>query len=284
MKLVSDDSGRRAEVFRNDSDLFIIGNNYHCTFRAKSVNYTGVLAPDNAAGSTWIPIINPSMTSGWQNYEFTFTQAANNFADIRTPANTAIGIELDLDNIIIKEVVPEIVNTSTTIVRDVSVYSARFDGADSMLDLGDYNSLIGDITIFTWIKASSWGETNVGRLLANGRFDCRLRLTSNNIFCTSNNSTNAQSGTFTVDGTYCFIAITRTSTGITNIYFNGTLSGSGDQYSGTPVAGSNIFIGNLTGGNATFDGNIPVIKVIQGIATTKQIENYYNSTKRYFGK
>ena len=67
----------------------------------------------------------------------------------------------------------------------------------------------------------------------------------------------------------------------TNVVFskgNGIFNGS------SSFIGYGNFTGLANGGNATFDGNIPVTKVIQGIATTKQIENYYNSTKRYFGK
>jgi len=77
-------------------------------------------------------------------------------------------------------------------------------------------------------------------------------------------------------------------TGVT--YNNGVatfdgVDGTDDGISATPVAGTaNIIIGNNSSNNTTFDGNIPITKVVSGIATIKQIENYYNATKRYFGK
>jgi len=175
-------------------------------------------------------------------------------------------------------------NTSVSIVDDGGIKSMRFDGADSKLDCGSELAGSGDVTIISWIKPFSRGESGFSRIVDNNKLIC---------FMTTNNriSTSSDGGVTQVNSSndsivfleYSCVIITRTSAGVVNFYVNGVLSGSANQDSGTPAAGTtNFLIGNDNTQVRTFDGNIPITKLVSSILTTKQIEQYYNSTKRYF--
>ena len=57
--------------------------------------------------------------------------------------------------------------------------------------------------------------------------------------------------------TWYHIVCTSTDIGIANFYIDGVLSGTANQNSGTPTAGTtNIIIGNRNAGDRTFDGRI----------------------------
>jgi len=59
-----------------------------------------------------------------------------------------------------------------------------------------------------------------------------------------------------------------------------TLNNTADQNSGTPVAGtSNILIGNRADSARTFDGDIPMLTIVEGILTLEQITNFWYQTK-----
>jgi len=66
------------------------------------------------------------------------------------------------------------------------------------------------------------------------------------------------------------------------MYINGNLSGSANQNSGTPVAGSNIILGNVSGQTQDFDGLISNVRVINGLLSTQEIEQIYSSERRIY--
>ena len=79
------------------------------------------------------------------------------------------------------------------------------------------------------------------------------------------------------------LAITRTSTGGANIYIDGVLSGTANQSSGTPVAGST---NTLIGGNASNYGHkglIPSIRILNGILTAQEIAQMFSNEKDKYG-
>ena len=68
------------------------------------------------------------------------------------------------------------------------------------------------------------------------------------------------------------IIVTRTSVGVTQIYYNGELkTKSGAATSGTPIANNYIYIGNQADKSKTFNGNIYSVKVFKCILTSEQI-------------
>ncbi len=156
--------------------------------------------------------------------------------------------------------------------------STTFNGTTSLIDCGADLAGVGNITLLGWFNAVNFGESNLGSIANNGRLIIRVNTTNAVVSVTSDGSTFISSATNTVvAATEIFIAVTRTSTGVVNIYKNGALSGSADQASGTPAAGTtNLIIGNNAAASATFNGTISGIRIFSQILTTTQIGQIYN--------
>ena len=76
------------------------------------------------------------------------------------------------------------------------------------------------------------------------------------------------------------IAVTRAADGTANFYINGQPSGTPDQDSGTPVAGTtNVVIGNRLAGDRGFAGTIDDLSVYNRILTLQEIQAHYSMTK-----
>jgi len=183
----------------------------------------------------------------------------------------------------IGSLVPAVVNTSVVSVRDGSVYAMYCNGSTSKLDCGNYDDLTGDKSFIAWIKPYSLGESSVGRIFNNTKLDILIQAT-NKVSISSELSTYVHSANSSVKlGLWQLIVITRNSAGDeTNIYINGVLSGSADQDSGTPVAGSNIIIGNSTGQTQTFYGLIGNARIENGILSSAQAMQVYTSEVGYY--
>lgn len=185
-----------------------------------------------------------------------------------------------------------ITNTATTIKRAGSIWSADFNGSTSKLDYGNIDPLTGDITICGWVKARGLGENNAGRIIDNGSivFYCGFSGTQK-FFFSSDASTTITSAANSFFFSKCqFIVLTRTSAGVTNFYIGDyrtppTLSGTANQSSGTPLAGStNIIIGNKSNSIATWNGLISQLKIFKSILTQAQINQIWsNSVGGYYG-
>lgn len=175
-------------------------------------------------------------------------------------------------------------------VTDVAIkkQGAYFNGSTSKIDTG--TDMIGTkpITIMGWIKPHSFGDGVLkNRLIDNGMLYFALG-SNNNIGLTSDNATSVVSDTNSIFiNKYYFVAATRGIGGTANFYIGDkstapALSGSANQDSGTPVAGStNIFIGNRDFSDRTFDGLIPQLKVVEGILDIDQIAQYWSESLKY---
>jgi hypothetical protein len=76
------------------------------------------------------------------------------------------------------------------------------------------------------------------------------------------------------------VVATRDAAGLANIYLNGVLSGTADQTSGTPVAGTtNVQIGNNSSLVNTFDGYIDDVRIYNRVLTVAEINRIYNLGK-----
>ncbi|MDP1706480.1 MAG: LamG domain-containing protein [bacterium] len=154
-----------------------------------------------------------------------------------------------------------------------------FDALNTKIDTG--SDWIGTVTttVSAWIYADSYGEINVGRIIDNGKFI--FSMLSNKLRALSDGST----ATYSLDGsiqlnTWYYVTLTRTSAGVANFYVNGALSGSANQASGTPVAGTtNVIIGNNTGQTTTFDGRISDVRIYNRVLSAAEILAIYNSTR-----
>ncbi|MDP1706404.1 MAG: LamG-like jellyroll fold domain-containing protein [bacterium] len=161
----------------------------------------------------------------------------------------------------------------------------EFNGSTSKLDLGADFIGTGDYSVAGWIYVDSTGEDGMGRIIDNGKFS--LYIQSNILRLSSSLS----SGPWPVMGTIQYgqwyhIILTRTSASSNNVtsYINGVLSGTANQSSGTPVAGTtNVVIGNNSGGSGTFDGYIYRLKGYNRILNTTEIQQLFNSQRFLFG-
>ena len=185
----------------------------------------------------------------------------------------------------IGSLVPAVVNTSVVSVRDGSVYANYYNGSTSKLDCGNYDDLTGDKSFIAWIKPYGWGEGGFGRIMQNGKMDLYKSTTNSKYSFKSNGSTIVSSANNSITlGVWQLIIVTRNSAGDeTNFYINGVLSGSADQDSGTPVAGStNITIGTDNGSARTFYGLIGNTRIENGILSSAQAMQVYTSEVGYY--
>ena len=159
--------------------------------------------------------------------------------------------------------------------RGVANSALDFDGANTKIDCGSDFIGTSACTIEAWIYLDGWGEGGVssqlGRILDNG--NCKL--TVNSDYLSPNNNLLFQSitGAETVARSaanslslnqWYHIVVTRTSANpaLANLYINGVLSGTANQSSGTPTAGTtNVIIGNNNAQTLTFDGPIARVDI-----------------------
>ena len=162
---------------------------------------------------------------------------------------------------------------------DVQSEYTDFDGVDGYLDLGSDkpSDLTGDVTFSAWINATGWGEGNYGRIISNGRFIVHTYSNGSiTVFSAGITAATSAIGALSLS-TWHHVLATRTSAGITNIYIDGSLSGSADQSSGTPVAGTtNTLIGNRAAGDRTFNGYIDDIKIYNRALSATEVLALYN--------
>lgn len=178
--------------------------------------------------------------------------------------------------------------TAVTVKRIGQKYSADFNGTTSLIDTG--SDLIGTkaVTVCGWIYPRSIGEIE-GRILDNGKTVLNV-VTAGRFGFYSNAFTNiALSASFAwSNNNLKFILITRTATGVVNFYIGDlsnapSLSGTANQNSGTPVAGTtNVIIGNNSDATRTFDGNISMLQIYEGILDLDTITNIWSESRNNF--
>ena len=181
--------------------------------------------------------------------------------------------------------VPEPVNTATTIVKDGEVNAMDFNGTNSQIICGDYDTLDEDLTIITWAKPYGWANGDF-TIFDNESF--KLRAASDHSWIVISNSPTfaiSADNSFVEDEWQSVIA-TRTSAGVTNIYINGILSGSADQSSGVPEAGIYDFsVGARSAdGHSQFDGLIGDVRILKGLLSTEEINQIWTSEKHKYLK
>lgn len=173
-----------------------------------------------------------------------------------------------------------ITNTAVTLARTGSIYSMLLNGTSSRLNLGTFNTLVGNKTFICWINTNKYGVSNP-RIIDNSKL----------LFYVANTGTlRMQSDGFTdVGGTvgviklgsWVMVVATRTSAGVTNFYVNGVLSGTANQSSGTPVAGSTCYIG-VNSGSEYYTGYLSALRIINGILTAQEISQLFSNERRNY--
>lgn len=178
-----------------------------------------------------------------------------------------------------------ITNTSVSVVRKGGQYIINSNGTTSTLALGSDFLGITDLTIIGWIYAFGWGETSGdGRIITNTKAIAKINDTNDTLNFTSDGSTFAVGASNALNlSAWYFVAITRTTNGTTNLYVGSKdaapiLSGTANQDSGAPSAGSTVYLFSNNGAT-TFNGLSLGIKASSKIMTIQQITQFWSSTK-----
>lgn len=176
---------------------------------------------------------------------------------------------------------PSTIQTWDTLPSGVTV--PLFNGTTDMLDLwSEFVGVLG-VTVLLWVKPLSWGEDGVsGRLLDNGKLVMAVYgSTHQSLYCSSDGgATGVYSASSSVAlSAWQSVAITRDNDGAVNFYVDGVLSGTANQNSGTPTAGTtNVIVGNNNAGDKSFYGYLSGMKIAPAIYTAAQVLAWHNDT------
>ena len=142
----------------------------------------------------------------------------------------------------------------------------------------------GAKTIAAWVYLRGWGEGttalssllyyDLGTAIAFASASARIRVSRDNL------STNIFSNNSSIQlNTNHHIVVTSTAAGVTNIYIDGVIAATANQAAGTPIDGGDLYIGNNSTGEYTFDGMISPIRIYDRVLTATEVLDLYNKTK-----
>ena len=153
-----------------------------------------------------------------------------------------------------------------------------FDGTDTLIDTGVDMIGIKPLTVSALIYPTNW---NNGRVIDNGKVVFFIHPLNDILAFTSNGPgipTAESAYNAIVLGNWYHVCATRTVAGITNIYINGTLSGTANQDGGASEAGtSNVFIGSTSTSTSNFYGKIAKVQFYSFVMSAGQVANLYQS-------
>jgi hypothetical protein len=180
------------------------------------------------------------------------------------------------------EIIPSVTNTSVSLVKDGDRNVMSFNGSASKLDCGSYDGLVGDKTFIAWVNPINV-STITNQLFGNGKLAIAT-VQSGSVYVYSDGATVKQGVAGSIKAKkWNFIVVTRTSTGITNIYVDSVLSGAANGSSGTPAAGTeSLKIGYNPLAGAYYKGTVDKVRIIDGILTTNEISQIYSNEKQYY--
>lgn len=185
------------------------------------------------------------------------------------------------DNLADTNVIDSVGANTGTAARNTNLFSATgkiglaldFDGADDKVNCA--SDFIGTqaVTICAWIYPQGWGEDDLGRVVDNAKTRFWLTTVDDTILFHSDGATNTTAAVNAIVlNTWTFVAVTRTTAGVANIYINGVLSGTANQDSGAPEVGiGNVFIGNASGATRTFNGLIDNLMIFSRVLSAVEI-------------
>ncbi len=167
----------------------------------------------------------------------------------------------------------------TTGIHGEADGACLFNGTTSKIDSGKDMIGIKPLTIEVWIYLNGWGESTNGRIVDNGKTLFWVAGAFEVLYFRSDGATSVRSDDGSIVlSTWTHACVTRTLAGVTNFYINGVLSGGADRDSGVPAVGaSNVFIGNISDGDRTFDGKIAKLKLRSYVMSAGQVSNLYQS-------
>jgi hypothetical protein len=167
-------------------------------------------------------------------------------------------------------------NTGTISKAVSSKEGLVFNGKDSTATVTGSSGLTGDVTISGRVYLNGWGGSTVGQIITSGQLIISVASSGSMLRISRNgNSTFAICVISGLSKWYNF-SITSLSSGVSNIYINGVLSGTANQSAGTPVSSTFWNVGNSSALNRGFDGTISDLRIYNRILTTSEIQAYHN--------
>lgn len=155
-------------------------------------------------------------------------------------------------------------------------YYCPSDSGAGRADISGNLNLVGDITVSVIINAKEVNNV-YGRIISNGDFNLQTNVTAQSFALKSNSSATPVLSGPIPKLEWLLLTVTRTSSGVTNFYYNTALSGAANQSSGTPAAGSSqYYIGNTPAFNRSFSGYIDSFSISRDIKTIGHITSRYN--------
>lgn len=144
-------------------------------------------------------------------------------------------------------------------------FGGKFDGSDDLFTIETDPIGILPVTIVADILLTgAYPVGSANRILDNGKLWLGCQGGGNDrIFLSSDGGTSSYTPTssFVANTRYRLVA-TRTAAGIANIFLQGSLSGTANQNSGTPAAGTTLLtVGNRVAGDRAFAGWIKEVRV-----------------------
>lgn len=159
-----------------------------------------------------------------------------------------------------------------------------FDAVDDLLTFESDFIGTNALTVMGWLKlGTNYGASALGRIVDNGKFVLFVRGATQDIAVMSDGSTAAIAAAGSIQlGVWTHVAITRTaaSPSRVNIYINGQLSGTANQSSGNPAAGtSNVVVGNRLAADRGYKGWINDMVIVPQVLSLQYIQRHYELTK-----
>jgi len=249
--------------------------------------FTAKKTPGNQSIRLWDGVANfyQAITDEYEEYEMEFV-CSHTVNCYITPADMSAGEIVWIKDWRLEELIPEVVNTDIEVVKEGQIRVPRFNGSTSKVDCGDYNDLTGDITILSWVSSSGSQGIESPQIIKRGDLAFAINTTWGQLFVTSDDSTYANSGNFSIMSDDMFLAtLIRKASGEVTFYINGKQEDTADQDSGTPVSEViSTKIGNNVGSNRGWKGLIPEVIILEGLLTPAEISQYFSSTKHLYNK
>lgn len=135
----------------------------------------------------------------------------------------------------------------------------------------------GAITMTGWFNVNPSSIAAAGRVFDNGKTIWNIAGSASvpTFRFRSDGAANVNSGRIPL-GRWFFGSVTRDSSGTCNFYVNAALSGTANQASGTPAAGTtNVLIGNQNANGNEFVGQMTNLRIFNRVLTTAELSSLY---------
>ena len=169
--------------------------------------------------------------------------------------------------------------TSTAVVAGKLGQALKFSGVrDVIVTTSDFIGTSA-LTISAWIKPTG-NPAGAPRVVDNTKTLFYWGPTSSTINFKSDGVTSAITS---VNGSvplnkWTYVSVTRDAAGLASLYVNGVLSGAANRANGTPVAGSTVAIGGVSGGPTSnpFKGSMDDVRIYSRALSATEILQLYN--------